>query len=68
MWKEVWKQIWTQSDMSLYSELIEWRMEVAKKEGIMPATVCSLDLLVLMAYKRPGRVLTYLERPVVLYT
>jgi len=48
------KQIWTQSDMSLYSELIEWRMEVAKKEGIMPATVCSLDLLVLMAYKRPG--------------
>jgi len=48
------KQIWTQSDMTLYSELTEWRFEVAKKEGIMPAMVCSLDLLVLMAYKRPG--------------
>ncbi len=38
--------------MTLYEELLEWRNEVAKKEGIMPAMVCSLDLLVFMAYKR----------------
>jgi len=47
-------QIWTQSDMTLYGELVAWRDGVAKKEGIMPTMVCPLDLLVLMAYNRPG--------------
>ena len=40
--------------MTLYGKLVEWRDEVAKKEGVMPTMICPLDLLVLMAYKRPG--------------
>jgi len=48
------KKIWTQMDMNLYKELVQWREDVATKEGLMPAMICKLDLLVYMAYKRPG--------------
>jgi hypothetical protein len=46
------KKIWNRSDMSLYKDLFEWRNDVAKKIGLIPAMMCTLDFLVLIAYTR----------------
>ncbi len=51
------KKTWDRHDMVLYKDLFEWRNDVAKKIGIMPAMMCSLDLLVLIAYARPTCIL-----------
>jgi len=47
------KRIWKRDDMALYVELFELRNDIAKKVGLMPAMLCSLDFLVLVAYVRP---------------
>jgi len=52
------KKVWTEQDLWLYKELAEWREDVAKKIGIMPSMVCPLNLLVLVAYKRPGSLMS----------
>mmetsp|Transcript_19756 Transcript_19756/g.29551 ORF Transcript_19756/g.29551 Transcript_19756/m.29551 type:complete len:341 (+) Transcript_19756:4257-5279(+) len=50
------KKVWDRSDMLLYKDLFEWRDEISKKIGIMPAMMCSLDFLVHIAYTRPTTV------------
>jgi len=50
------RRSWNRSDMLLYKELFEWRNEAAKKLGIIPSMMCSLDILVLIAYTRPTNV------------
>jgi ribonuclease D len=52
------QKVWTEQDLWLYKELVEWREDVAKKIGIMPSMVCPLNLLVLVAYKRPGSLMS----------
>jgi ribonuclease D len=52
------KKVWTKEDYWLYKELVEWRADAAKKIGIMPSFLCPLDLLVMVAYKRPGSLLS----------
>ena len=47
------RKLWTKEDDWLYKELIEWREDVAKKVGVVPSMMCSLDLLVKVAYRRP---------------
>lgn len=47
------KKVWSMSDMALYKDLFQWRNDVAQKNGIIPAMMCPLDLLVLIAYTRP---------------
>ena len=47
---------WDNSNMTLYCKLVVWRDEIAKNEGILPGMVCSLDLLVKIALKRPKTV------------
>jgi len=44
---------WNESNMSLYRKLVEWRDDVAAMESTMPGIVCSLDLIVSVAYKQP---------------
>ena len=43
----------TYSQIELYSSLAQWRQYVAGKEGCLPAFICHLDVLALVAYKRP---------------
>jgi ribonuclease D len=50
------KKVWNKADMSLYYKLVNWRDDVAKKTGTMPLLVCTLNLLVLVAYQRPTSV------------
>jgi ribonuclease D len=50
------KPRWSNCDVSLYNELVDWRNEAAKKHGVIPAMVCTIDLLALVAYKRPGSI------------
>ena len=44
---------WSPSHMALYEDLVHWRDIVARKEGVLPALVCALHLLVSVALKRP---------------
>ena len=41
------------SQIELYSSLAQWRQYVAGKEGCLPGFICNLDVLALIAYKRP---------------
>ena len=50
------KPRWGNYDLSLYNELLDWRKEAGKKHGVIPAMICTLDLLALVAYKRPGNI------------
>lgn len=50
------KKVWNKADMSLYYKLVNWRGDVAKKTGTTPSLVCTLNLLVLVAYQRPTSV------------
>ena len=52
------KKIWTKEDYWLYKELFEWRADAAKKIGIVPSFLCTLNLLVAVAYKRPGSLIS----------
>mmetsp|Transcript_18943 Transcript_18943/g.34363 ORF Transcript_18943/g.34363 Transcript_18943/m.34363 type:complete len:798 (-) Transcript_18943:725-3118(-) len=45
--------VWSEAQMVLYERLVEWREECAKTIGTMPGLICSLDLLVAVAWKRP---------------
>uniref|UniRef100_A0A6U5PZT7 HRDC domain-containing protein n=1 Tax=Grammatophora oceanica TaxID=210454 RepID=A0A6U5PZT7_9STRA len=45
--------LWTDANGALLKELIQWRKQVALKEECLPGMVCSMDLLVCMAWKRP---------------
>lgn len=45
---------WTASHMELYEELVQWRTRIATQMGALPGLVCSLDLLVKIAAKRPA--------------
>lgn len=47
---------WTNAHALLLEQLIDWRSQVATKEACLPGMVCSLDLLVLVASKRPTSV------------
>jgi ribonuclease D len=44
---------WSPPHMALYEDLVHWRDVVARKEGVLPSLVCSLQLLVSVALKRP---------------
>ena len=44
---------WTDANMLLYKHLAEWRASVAQREFNSASEVCSLDLLVYVAYKLP---------------
>ena len=50
------KKVWSMSDMALCKDLFQWRNDVANKIGIIPAMMCPLDFLVLIAYARPTNV------------
>ena len=52
------KKMWNKEDYWLYMELVEWREDAAKKIGIMPSLLCPLNLLVMVAYKRPGSLIS----------
>lgn len=44
---------WSNANMQLYRSLAKWRADVARKEYLSMAEVCSLDFLVHVAYKLP---------------
>ena len=48
-------KFWTDSHHKLYIALVEWRFNVAEREGIDVHEVCSLDFLIHVAYKQPLR-------------
>merc|ERR1712238_21959 len=47
---------WKKREMNSYHALVEWRDRVAAEIGTMPGRVCNLDLLALVAYRRPTSV------------
>jgi exosome complex exonuclease RRP6 len=48
------KRVWNKEDMKLYYKLVDWRDNVAKRMGTMSSLVCTLNLLVFVAYHRPN--------------
>jgi ribonuclease D len=50
------KRVWNKDDMILYYDLVDWRDAVARNTGTMPSLVCTLNLLVFIAYQRPNSV------------
>lgn len=45
---------WSDANMQLYKQLAEWRVNIATQEVYSVADVCSLELLVHVAYKLPS--------------
>ena len=46
-------RFWSDLHYKLYMALVKWRDDVAEREGVEAYEVCSLDLLVHVAYKQP---------------
>jgi len=44
---------WTTSQLKLYDQLAQWRIDMARQEKCLAGFICPLGLLVLIAYKRP---------------